>query len=245
MKLILYFTLGYPSTEVLQNFLSLIPEDTVEYIELGFPSADPKYDGPAIRKTHGVAISQYDSKSLPEIVELCLRKVSKVYALRYYSDFESDGSFIPSLKDAGFSGIIAPDLMTDYFHSRTAIVNSIQGRGLEFIPFINPSTPDSVAGEACGNARSWIYYGLLPSTGIGVPYDLRSIIERISLLAPSKRVVLGFGIRSSGDLHGISGAGVYGIAVGTVLIDFLERNDASGFVSKIEELAGVIRGVGT
>ena len=241
MKIILYFTMGYPDRATLSRFIASIPEDTVQYIELGFPSPDPKYDGPEIRKTHAAA--SFDAEDLEEIAGVARDSAEKVYALRYVSDFIQEPSFTDTVRNAEFSGIIAPDLLTDYFQERIEIVTGIERSGLEFIPFINPSTTDPVISEVLRTAGSWIYYGLLPSTGIMVPYDVNAITERIHGMNSGRKVVVGFGIRSLEDARKISSTGAYGVAIGTMLIRYLEHGDVEAFSSLITRFSEVAEDV--
>ncbi len=55
-NLIPYFTLGYPDNNTLKDFLMAMPVNKINYIEFGFPSDDPRYDGPTIRITHRLEI---------------------------------------------------------------------------------------------------------------------------------------------------------------------------------------------
>ncbi|MCL5437856.1 MAG: tryptophan synthase subunit alpha [Candidatus Thermoplasmatota archaeon] len=243
MKLVLYFTLGYPSSHSLMEFLETIPPGAVEYIELGFPSTDPKYDGPTIRRTHRHALQGFSEQSVSETVKCARGVCRKVYALRYYSDIEKDEGFLERITNIGFDGIIIPDVLTDYFHDRSGIINRVREAGLEFIPFVNPSTPDIVLGEIMSTTDSWIYYGLLPSTGIMVPYDLSSVRYRLRNAFPGRRIVLGFGIRSPDEAARVSSTGQFGIAIGTMLIEHLDSGSSREFVTSILRLKEAISSV--
>ena len=157
-RLILYFTVGYPDRATFGNFVSSLSSDSVDYVEFGFPSRDPKYDGPLIRKTHSIA--EYEgngdySAIFRHITDAGIRAYSLAYVSDIIDDFSGSISF---LKDTGFSGILMPDLLIDYFSRSGELISRVHEAGLEVIPFFNPSTPDrvimKVAGIHCNSSKS-------------------------------------------------------------------------------------------
>ena len=123
-NLIPYFTLGYPDNETLTHFLDIMPADKINYIEFGFPSNDPRYDGPVIRKTHNVGNSNFSDEVYSKYFEYFHKKNIKMYSLSYYSDIRNRfDSFIDYLQERNFSGIIIPDLIIDYFSEGKKIIN--------------------------------------------------------------------------------------------------------------------------
>jgi tryptophan synthase alpha chain len=228
-RLILYFTVGYPDRTTFGNFVSSLSSDYVDYVEFGFPSPDPKYDGPIIRKTHGIA--EYGQRGdyssvFRHVIDAGIRAYSLAYVSDIIDDFSGNISF---LKDTGFSGILMPDLLIDYFSRSDDLISKVQEAGLEVIPFFNPSTPDRVIMKVAGITHSWVYYGVQPSTGIVMPMDMKEVVERIRKLLPDREINFGFGIRSIAQASEIIHEGGDGVAIGSAIISMLESREIKEF----------------
>ncbi len=240
-NLIPYFTLGYPDNETLTHFLDIMPADKINYIEFGFPSNDPRYDGPVIRKTHNVGNSNFSDEVYSKYFEYFHKKHIKMYSLSYYSDIRNRfDSFIDYLQERNFSGIIIPDLIIDYFSEGKKIINKLTEKGFEYIPFFSPATPDSIIKDIASITNSWIYYGLQPSTGIDIPYELDYTTERINELLPGREITYGFGIKTDEDIKNLMKNGGSGVAIGTYLVKMIDANDEKGFVNYINKMRGVL-----
>ncbi|WP_337859786.1 tryptophan synthase subunit alpha [Ferroplasma sp.] len=240
-NLIPYFTLGFPDNEKLTRFLDIIPVDKINYIEFGFPSNDPRYDGPVIRKTHMVGNKNFSDEVYKKYFEYFHKNNIKMYSLSYYSDIKDHfDEFIDYLQKRNFSGIIIPDLIIDYFSEGKEIINKLTDRGFEYIPFFSPSTPDSIIKDISSITYSWIYYGLQPSTGIDIPYELDYTTERINDLLPGREITYGFGIKTDNDIKELMKNGGSGVAIGTYLEKMIEANDESGFLEYINKMRGVL-----
>ncbi len=243
LKLTLYFTLGYPDRETFETFLNEALQSRVEYIEVGIPTEHPYFDGPVIRKTHSTALKNYSDSFLTHSVRTIIDKGKKAYALVYYNHFHGrEDAFISFIKGAGFSGMIVPDLLTEYFDDRIMLAGKIEGVGMNLIPFVNSSTPDSVIREISQITGGWIYHGLQPSTGIRVPVDLKKITERIEMLCPGREIIFGFGISSKQTIVELRQLGAGGIAVGSSFIPSMEKNDLNEFHETVKMLEDGIYG---
>ncbi len=228
-RLILYFTLGYPDNDTLENIADTINTSQVEYVEFGFPSKDPVYDGPAIKKTHKRAMESYDREKSETIFKRLTEKGVRLYALVYVKDIHTDlEGFFSYLSSQGFSGVILPDLLVDFQEEAFGIIGKAHASGLEMVPFFNPSTPDSIIEKIAGKTESWVYYGLQPSTGINVPYDAGEVTRRIIEMLPDREVNFGFGIRNEDNVKELVENGAEGVAIGSVLVGYLDANDSEG-----------------
>ncbi len=240
-KLIPYFTLGYPSNEILCKFLDIIPLDNINYIEFGFPSVDPRYDGPIIRKTHSVGNINFSDDVYKKYFDYFYKNNIKMYSLSYYSDIKDRfDDFIRYLQERHFSGIIIPDLIIDYFSESNNIIKSLADKKFEYIPFFSPATPDSIIKNVANMTTSWIYYGLQPSTGIDIPYELDYTTERINSLLPGREITYGFGIKTDDDIKALMKNGGNGVAIGTYFVKMLDDNNQTGFVDYIDKIRGVL-----
>ena len=237
--LILYFTADFPSYEILKRFLEEVDPEIVKYVEIGIPEANPLYDGPTIKATHTMALKNFQWDHLRQFAEILIEKGIKVFALSYYGLIERGGiDFIHNLKDSKFSGIIIPDLLTDYSEESERIIPEIE-ENFSFIPFFNPATPDIVIQEVSSKTSSWIYYGLQPSTGIDIPFDLNEVSKRILDLVANREINFGFGIRTIEQIKEILGLGSSGVAIGSLMVQYLKDNDMEGFRNFQNSVRGV------
>ena len=236
---ILYFTSSFPDHGTLCGFLENVDPAVVKYVEVGFPSSDPRYDGPEIKETHEIAEKNFQSGHLEQYADILGKKGVRTYLLTYYRDLARQSSdFIPHLSDSGFSGVIVPDLLVDYSAIASDVITRIQG-SLDFIPFFNPATPDGVIERISRMTESWIYYGLQPATGIRIPYDLEEVSRRIIELLPGREVNFGFGIRSMDQIGRIMDLGSKGVALGTLLVPMVRENRLADFVELQEQIREV------
>lgn len=227
--LIFYFTANYPSKETLTQFIEEVDETIVKYVEIGIPTENPLYDGPTIKGTHSVARKSYSRDDIAYFARKLGEKGIKTFILAYYNEIaDGDPGFLEFLKESGVSGLIVPDLLTDYYDEMKTVISRIEDK-MGFIPFFNPATPDSVIGDVSSMTSSWIYYGLQPSTGIAVPYDLDEVAHRILSLVPGREVNFGFGVRTVDQVKEIISLGSSGVAIGSMLVKMLRENDLSGF----------------
>ena len=237
--LILYFTADFPSYEILKRFLEEVDPEIVKYVEIGIPEINPLYDGPTIKATHSMALKNFQREHLRQFAEILIKKGIRVFALSYYDRINKEGTnFIHYLKDSKFSGIIIPDLLTDYSEESERIIPEIE-ENFSFIPFFNPATPDTVIQEVSSKTSSWIYYGLQPSTGIDIPFDLNEVSRRILDLVANREINFGFGIRTIEQIKEILGLGSSGVAVGSLIVQYLKDNDLEGFRNFQNSVRGV------
>jgi tryptophan synthase alpha chain len=240
-NLIPYFTLGYPDNEKLTRFLKIIPVEKINYIEFGFPSNDPRYDGPVIRNTHTVGNENFSDGVYRKYFDYFHKNHIKMYSLSYYSDIKDKfEDFINYLQERNFSGIIIPDLIIDYFSEGKKIINELNRKGFEYIPFFSPATPDTIIKDISSLTNSWIYYGLQPSTGIDIPYELDYTTERINNLLPGREITYGFGIKTDEDIKNLMKNGGSGVAIGTYLEKMIDADDEEGFIKYIEKMRCVL-----
>lgn len=241
MKLALYLTFPYPSTEIFHKFFNTMMNERFDYLELGIPTAKPYYDGPVIRKTHKKAMEGFSFSDLKETVSIAKKSGKRTFALVYYNHFSSSREeFLDQLKDSGMDGAIVPDILTDYFDERIDLAKAMEERDLSLIPFFTSSTPDKVIGEMIEQTHDWIYHGLQPSTGIRVPVSMDILIKRIRNMAGEREVIFGFGINSLNMIRNLREQGADGIAIGSSLVNYIDSNDLEGFRKAVKMLGGAV-----
>ncbi len=240
-KLLIYLTLGYPSIDRQITFLQNLPDDTIDGVELGLPSPDPRYDGPKIRSTHNASISLSE---LSGVFEACRSLKLHVNVLAYYSDLKGSLDKVSSfLSEHSVNEIIAPDLLIDYPSTAENDILSLKAAGLSYIPFFNAATPDSVIKRILNLSESWIYYGLQPSTGINMPFDLDAVVERATSLISDRDLIFGFGIKDRDDIPRILSHGGSGVAIGSALVDPLGSGNFELAYDMIRKYRGALDSV--
>lgn len=235
-RLLVYMTMGFPSIESQIQFLEGIDPSLVSKIELGYPSSDPRYDGPTIRGTHFETVRE-DQQGIKELFEACKRASENVVALAYFSDLRNQGDLVQFLAGCGAREFIIPDLLIDYPEKLEDVESVLGHAGVSFVPFFNAATPDNIIVSIGSRASSWIYFGLLPSTGISIPYDTRAVVGRALRLIKHTEVNFGFGIRNCNDVRKIVEAGGTGIAIGSALVGDLERRNFESAYRKLDEFS--------
>ncbi len=96
-------------------------------------------------------------------------------------------------------------------------------------------TPDHIIKKIAEMTSSWIYYGLQPSTGIDIPYEIDYTTERINQLLPGREITYGFGIKTEEDIKQLMKNGGSGVAIGSYIEKMLEKNDKKGFLDYINK----------
>lgn len=227
--LILYFTADFPSNGILKSFLNEVDPEVVKYVEIGIPESNPLYDGPTIKATHSTALKNFQPTHLGEFADILDGKGIRTFALSYYNGIVGESlDFVRYLKESGFNGVIVPDLLTDHSEKSEELIPEIE-EIFSYVPFFNPATPDAVIDSISSLTSSWIYYGLQPSTGIDMPFDLEEVSRRILTLLPGREINFGFGIRTIDQVREVLNFGSSGVAIGSLLVQYLMNNDLEGF----------------
>lgn len=239
-RVLIYMTIGYPSIEEQIDFVRGLDSTYVTGIELGYPSSNPRYDGPVIRQTHNPEIRK-DRNAIRTLFEECGQIVHSVTSLMYYSDYIQEDHLIDFLAGCGARDFIVPDLLIDYAQKTESLIHELENSDSRYVPFFNAATPDRVISNIEGRTSSWIYYGLQPSTGINMPYDIGAVVGRAIECLPRREINFGFGIRNREDVSRIIEAGGSGIAVGSVLVNDLRDRNFNSAYNKISEFSEVIK----
>ncbi|WP_075056336.1 tryptophan synthase subunit alpha [Thermogymnomonas acidicola] len=115
-KLILYLTFNYPSPDTFTRFLDEVSRLPVDYVELGLPTQNPVYDGPAIRQTHS-GTRRPSAEEMSRAVKKLHGAGIRTYFLQYFRDIEGGqrDTFLTTVNASGADGILLPDLLIDFF----------------------------------------------------------------------------------------------------------------------------------
>jgi len=193
-----FITGGHPNTETTTALLQGLKTAGACICEVGIPFSDPIADGPVIAGTmqqalvsgitvDNVIASVAAARSHTELGIVAMVSHSIVHR-------RGDADFVYTLADAGFDGLIVPDIDP---HQASTLLPAIDERDLSFSLLISPTTPDARIAELCDSCRGFVY--LLARAGItGTSSSLEGLSQRVTVLreATDLPIAVGFGIAS-------------------------------------------------
>jgi tryptophan synthase alpha chain len=223
IALIPFLPAGYPDLETTTACISSLERAGASVIEIGFPFSDPIADGPAIQEAfthaleHGVRVRQViesvrsirDRVSIPLVAMLSYSVVYKYGVAKFVND----------VRDAGFSGLILPDLPPP---EAEAICKVVRSAALDTILLVAPTTPRARRAQIAKLCSGFVYY--LSVAGItGERSELPpQIVENVRELQALTEVPIcvGFGIHQRRQLQTQPGAiaNVFGMLIESPLV---------------------------
>ena len=247
----IFLTAGDPNFERSLNLIELLPDNGVDFIEVGMPFSDPMADGPSIQLS-----SQRALKSGMNLVK-CLSLVevfrknnthTPIILMGYYNPIYKLGNkkFIKKCLNSGVDGLIIVDLPPEedeefYFEA--------ESNELSMIRLVTPTTDEKRLSKILLNATGFVYYvSITGITGTQAPKieNVTTNLKKITSVT-NLPVVIGFGIRSpdqASSMAHISDGIVVGSAVVDLIKSSLENKDdildrsldsCLDFVSKVSE----------
>lgn len=221
-RLGVYILAGWPSAEVYRRAVTAAAQ-VADFVELGLPSRNPKYDGPFIRRAHGEA----------EPVELGLVP-GEVYVMAYWEDHvaKPEALFVAAAA-AGARGVLAPDLLIDFPLELGRYVELTRRFKMEPVFFVPGKFPHGLVRRLASYRPAFIYLGLYAATGIELPVYVERNIKVFREAAPEVFLVAGFAIDSPQKAAAVVRAGADAVVVGTA---FLRR-----LRSSVEEAVAFLR----
>lgn len=236
--LVAYTTLGYPSKERFLEFVSKAGKFGVDYLEIGIPPSFAKYDGPAIRRSYEhVKKLGIDTR---EALRVAAKNASApIIALTYLDDYATVlNRFAEELSSIGIEYLLLPDLLIDYLDSYKEVLETLRACGVRPTLFVSSSMPDRLIEEVSKHSEPFLYLGIRPATGIPIPVDPVVVVRRVRKLV-GNTLVVGFGL-SIDDIANAVNAGADGIAVGTAIIEAIERGGIEEAFKLLTKLRGVL-----
>ncbi len=220
-----FVTCGDPDLAVTLALIRTLAEKGVDLIEVGFPYSDPIADGPVIQSSYTralikklhtadifAAIGTLDTQALPPLVAM----VS--YAIVFRSRPES---FVEQLHEAGFSGLIVPDLPGDESADLAAVTRK---SGIDLVQLVAPTTPAARLQKIVDASAGFVYCISVAGT-TGVRDELpRELVAQLAELRTRTQLPLavGFGISRPEQVDGLRGL-ADGVIVGSAIVKHLEK----------------------
>ncbi len=158
--LVPFLTAGYPDIRTTEAFLEDLEARGVRVCELGVPFSDPIADGPTIQASYTAALQAgVTSRHVLDLVGRYRDGGGKMAlaAMVSYSIVFRHGvdEYIASAAQAGFDGIIVPDLPVD---EAAAVGPMASARAVANVLLIAPTTPPPRRLEIAAQSRGFIYF---------------------------------------------------------------------------------------
>lgn len=187
-------------------------------IEVGIPFSDPAMDGPVIQAASEQALQ---AGTNPGSVFADLRGVDAgvpLVAMTYYNLVFHMGEerFAGEMVDAGFSGMILPDVPPEEQGPWRAAADPA---GIDTVLLAGPITPDDRLRTVCEQSRGYVYGVNL----MGITGERASVGEASAVLAGRLKaatdlpVLMGFGVSTPEQAVEVAAA-ADGVIVGTAVV---------------------------
>jgi len=221
-----FLVAGYPTIESTEAAIIAMDEAGADIIEIGIPFSDPIADGPVIAAAMHDALKNGISPDHAIAVVSRLREQVSAGLIAMVSDSivsRSGGSaFIDRLADAGFDGIIIPDIDDLDAEKLSAYCTS---RELTFSMLVSPTTPLERVAWLASISTGFLY--ILARNGLtgeqSLPPDITSRIAEIRALTDLPLAV-GFGISTRKHVESVTQSADAAI-VGSALVRRMSNAD--------------------
>jgi len=220
-----YVTAGFPRREGFGDVLERIAA-VADVVEVGLPFSDPVADGPVIAQAGRTALA--DGTTLAWLLEEVGARRDAMAAplvlMSYLNPLLAPGfeSAARGLVEAGFSGLIVPDLPLEECGRERELCDEAD---LALVQLVTPVTPPDRARVLCEASRGFVY--AVTRTGItGATTrteDIGAYLDRLRADSPLP-IAAGFGIRDASQVHQIA-PHADGVIVGTAVVDVLSRGE--------------------
>lgn len=214
-----FVTAGDPDLATTQRVIREFAAAGADLIEVGFPYSDPIADGPVIQASYTRALN--NKIKLVDIfaaVQALKGQVTPpLLAMVSYAIIFRHGSqtFIDHAVQAGFAGLIVPDLPGD---EAAEFAKMTEAAGLALIQLVAPTTPPERMQKILEHASGFVYcIAVAGTTGAreALPSDLAAMLKALRS-ATALPLAVGFGLSRPEQiraLHGLADGGIVGSAL--------------------------------
>ncbi|HBE78203.1 MAG TPA: tryptophan synthase subunit alpha [Firmicutes bacterium] len=238
-----YIMAGDPGLDRTVQLIELLAANGADLIEVGVPFSDPVADGPVIQQA-GVRSLQNGctfDKILASIKKVTPYIDTPLILMMYYNMIFQKGfqKFFESVKIAGCTGLIIPDLPPDEAAELRPLAEEYQ-IGLNFL--VAPTSSDERIRLAAEASTGFLYaVSLKGVTGMrsSLPPELPQFVSKIKSLT-DKPVAVGFGIATAEQAKMVAGL-ADGVIVGSAIVKAAASDPELSEVKRlVRELRGAI-----
>lgn len=233
---------GDPDLATTQELIRLLAEAGVDLIEVGFPYSDPIADGPVIQASYtralekGLKVDEIFA-SIKELTSSNSHLPPLVAMVAFAIIFRiGPETFLQKATEAGFSGLIVPDLPGDEADEFAALVRNSP---LDLVQLVAPTTPDERVDKILQTASGFLYcISVAGTTGARdelppeLNQQLRDLRQRTDL-----PFAVGFGISKPEQVEMLRDV-ADGVIVGSAIVRHLEQiPDEASKASTLETIS--------
>lgn len=243
--LVPYLTAGYPERDWFVPMVEAMDRAGADFIEVGVPFSDPIADGPTIQGASQRALDNGTTTKwiVEEIKRIRPNIRAELIFFSYFNPLASLGKSLKEaaqvLKDAGFHGVLIPDLSLE---QAQPLIEALKSVGMHYIPLIAPTTTEERLELIAPHTTSFAYgVSVTGVTGArqGVSAGLDEYLDRVR--KHFDQFVVGFGISTPEDAARIAKL-ADGVVVGSAIVRTVgEASDCDDAVKRVETFVGSLR----
>ena len=221
--LVVFLTVGDPLTWN-GKVMEVLASSGVDAFELGIPTRLAKYDGPTIRASYKRALrSGVDERCAVSLIKE-VKGLKNTILFTYYEVALAYGleDLLSNVAEAGIECVLFPDLLIDYPESLEDYIKVCKKYNLEYAFFITSCFPHHLMVKLAKLDPSFIYLGLMASTGILLPIAISRNIKIIRNLVGQTPLLVGFALNNPQQVSLCADAGADGVVVGSAILKLLE-----------------------
>jgi tryptophan synthase alpha chain len=246
-----YIMGGFPDRETSREIAKAYVAGGADLVELGVPYSDPLADGPVVHAAGTDALNAGVTVDDVFVLGEQLAADVPVVLMTYANIVLRPGieAFAGRMRDAGFSGLIVPDLPIG--EDSGDVVAACDAAGIAFVPLVAPSTSESRVAEVRAAARGFLYaVSVTGTTGerASLSDQFEDVIRRAKTAGSGDGtgaevpVGLGFGIANGEHAAQAAAAGADGVIVGSRLVRAAGEDDPVAAVTAV--MADLAAGLG-
>lgn len=228
VRLIPFIMTGDPNLAVTIDIIELLEQEGVAAIELGVPFSDPMADGPVIQAAATRALdNRVHLQDVLEVAKAARKRGCKVpfILFSYYNPLLQYGlkSLVHDAKQAGFSGMIVPDLPFEESDSLREMATEVD---VALIPLVAPTSEQRIS-AIVKHATGFVYcVSSLGTTGVRHSFsdEVITFLEKVRELSPVPTAV-GFGISKAEHVQTFAQY-ADAVIVGSALVQKIEEQSS-------------------
>jgi tryptophan synthase alpha chain len=218
-----FVTAGDPDMAATRSLLAELSARQVDLIEVGFPYSDPIADGPVIQASYTRALDKHiTTQAIFDGIAALKGKTSPLVAMVSYAIVFRSGpkEFLRRAREAGFAGLIVPDLPGDEAADMFATTREA---GLDLIQLIAPTTPPERVREILKHCSGFVYCIAVAGTTGARDSIAPELLNQLKWLRSETSLPLcvGFGISQPEHLAPLKGL-ADGAIVGSAIVRKLQ-----------------------
>ncbi len=235
-----FLAAGDPDVAATGKIIRTLSSAGADLIEIGFPYSDPIADGPVIQSSYTRALNKHlKLKQIFEMISAVSREITcPLVAMVSYAIIFRTGTeaFVKQAREAGFSGMIVPDLPGDEAAEFSALAAKHE---MNLIQLVAPTTPPDRVAKIVQNATGFVYCIAVAGTTGAREALAPQLAEMLKSLRQQTNLPLavGFGISKPEQVEQLRGL-ADGVIVGSAIVRHLEalNGDASQLDIVLEKI---------